>query len=357
MGRISIDVRLLVPESVCGDAVTVVCGASPLVQGASMISEGVRLGQREVVVRLSVASDQDVSGVARGVAAHVERAYRWPVGIASKLVVGRLSGMCYLGPGGTASGVAAQQAMTLMGLTGVPLMEQKTLEQLVSSVSSEARLLGVIPIVSSSSGLIDRAAAALLQCGPVEAGGLVDLPIRFDAYAAKTKMPDDHGPIVVYAPPQALAQCARFVTRVGGLTKECESTAAACIEVTHNPRGVALAGFGAGERYGLYAYERDVADLSGAVTRFLVIARRGLFEAAFEASPIYRWLSVVGEDPTADLRSSQGGRYVEIIQGVSGRSLIVSTRQEHDSPGGSAAALGCVPWSPRTPVVRVGPSQ
>lgn len=356
MGSVWFDIRLLVPESVSGEAISVVCGASPGVEGARVISEGVRLGHREVVVRLSVASDQDVVGIAGGVARQVELAYRWPAGTIAKLVATPVSGMCYLGPPGAASGTAAQQAMTLMHLTEVELIERRTLEELVMSVSADTRLLGVIPIVSSSSGLVEWAAEALLGCGPVEAGGLVDVPIRLDAYASKATTRRGRVPIVVYGPPEAIAQCARFVARVGGNTKECESTAAACIEVKCNPDGVALAAFGTGEKYGLHTYERDVTDLSGAITRFLVIARRGLFEKnPLATTPIDRWLWVTGQDPIGGMLSARGRRYVEIIEGGTGKRLIISTKPETDWATGPVAALGCIPWSPRTPVVRVGP--
>ena len=52
LGRVAVDVRVLVPESVAGTAVVAVCRSVGAVEAASLVAEAVRLGQREVVVRI-----------------------------------------------------------------------------------------------------------------------------------------------------------------------------------------------------------------------------------------------------------------------------------------------------------------
>lgn len=76
--------------------------------------------------------------------------------------------------------------------------------------------LGVLPITSSASGLVGRATRALLTSdAELVAGGVVDVAVRFDAYAAAPVALADLRGAPVFNHPQALAQCGNFVRRWG----------------------------------------------------------------------------------------------------------------------------------------------
>ena len=184
LGRISIDVRVLVPESIAGTAVTAVCRSVAGVDAASLVTEAVRLGQREVVVRIQVRADRDPGEVAGFVAGHVDEAYGWPAGIVAPLADARVRAVAYLGPAGTFSEIAARQAAGIVGRPDAALVACAGFEAVIAAVVAGDAELAVLPIVNSASGLVELAAAGLLASRQLVAGGVIDVSVRFDAYAA-----------------------------------------------------------------------------------------------------------------------------------------------------------------------------
>jgi len=345
------DVRFLVPESVSGIGVLrVVAGATGL-RDAQLRDEVVRTGQRAVVIRVEVRADFDPQDVVERLQQRVSEAYRWPAGLA-RTPAAAVSRVVYLGPAGTFSEDAARLAAGAVGAADARLDALESFDEVLAALGPGT--LGVLPITSSASGLVSRAVSALLGApAPVVAGGMVDVAVRFDAYAPGGLGLDALRGAAVYSHPQALAQCTAFVRRWGLVPHPVESTAAALERASRaEPPAVALAGVGKGDALGLSVVEREVDDLSGSITRFIVIGPDGAFGALGGGSqPTLRrvWIGSDARDALALL--SGGAGFDELLADADGRWLLISSRTVEDGTGG-ATLLGEVPWSPRTPVVR-----
>jgi prephenate dehydratase/prephenate dehydrogenase len=348
LARLPIDARLFVPESVSGKGVIQACRLVQGVDDAWLISECLRLGQREVVVRLSVRADRDVQIVRQRVADQMEALYSWPVGLVACLRHGLVDSIACLGPEGTFSEMAAARAAKLYQSPDAALHFAMKVHEVVLLVARGRADIGVVPLISSSSGLFDETVRAL-SGGELEAGGIVDVPVRFDAYG-----PEGHANwrakhlLRAYSHPQGIAQCSRFISRFAMEPVACDSTAAACVEVAQKQDGLALAATGQGERYGLHGLERDVGDFAGAITRFVVIATPGRFEHGEPDDPTYRslWVNRAGDDLGP---SSTTFRHEELMIGPDGAELVTTTGQEPLlSP--NAVFVGRLPWVPRAPV-------
>ena len=95
--------------------------------------------------------------------------------------------------------------------------------------------------------------------------------------------------------------------------------------------------------------EREVDDLSGSVTRFLIVGDPASFgEFVGGSDPTLRSILVGSGTPPG---SGSGPSYDEVLLDGSGGFLCVSSGSLEEVPG--SRYLGRVPWSPRTPVVRV----
>ena len=356
LGRVVVDVRVLVPESVAGTAVVAVCRSVGAVEEASLVAEAVRLGQREVVVRIELRSDRDPADTALHVAERVDEAYGWPSGIVAPLVGEGAGSVAFLGPAGTFSEIAARQAAALVGWPDAALVACESFDAVIGSVVRGDAALGVLPIVNSASGLVELSAAGLLRSRRLVAGGVIDVSVRFDAYAVDDDLATLGVSPVVYSHPQALLQCARFVGRLGWAAVACESTAAACARAATERNGIAVAARGQAGTHGLVTVERDVGDLSGVLTRFLVVGPSGAFvENAATDDPTYRRLWLVEDDGKLEPARyvGRGARVDEIVVGPSRVALVVTTSARRPGPKAKSLALGYVPWSPRTPIVRV----
>ncbi len=356
LGRVSDDVRVLVPESVAGSAVAAVCGAVASVEAAELVSEAVWFGQREVVVRVSVRADRDPGAVAQHVAERVDEAYRWPDGIIAPLGDDHVGAVAFLGPVGTFSEIAARRAADLIGRPDAALVPGESFDAVIDSVVEGRAALAVLPIVNSSSGLVELAAHGLLRSRALVAGGVIDVSVTFDAYAVEGDLQTLGATPVVYSHPQAFAQCSHFLGRLGWKSVACDSTAAACAQAGRTRDGIAIAARGQAESYGLVTVARDVGDLSGVLTRFLVLGRAGAFVENVSAhDPTYRRLWLVERDEKLEpaRHAGSGARFDEIVVGGSRVALVVTTSPRRPAPKAKSLALGYLPWSPRTPLVRV----
>jgi hypothetical protein len=113
-----------------------------------------------------------------------------------------------------------------------------------------------------------------------------------------------------------------------------------------------------GDQYGLRVVAPNVGDLPGAITRFLVLARRDWFDARVSSGPqstdtevsTARSLWIVPHG--ADVRTPPGpARVDEVLTAPGGLQLWVSTDQSRFAGVPGVRPLGVIPWSPRTPVV------
>lgn len=375
LGVLVRDVRFLVPESVSGAGVLAAVRSLRQVRSASAVDEVVRVGQRSVVLRLGFRADHDVETAIEEVRAHVAGTYRWPAGVALALAdgaapdgagradrAGRTIG--YLGPAGSFSHVAAGLASGLLrpGASARAQPEEvphASFEDVVEAV--RAGSLGVLPISSSASGLVTRAVEALLRGGDgVRAGGMVDVAVRFDAYGQAGTFLEDLRGARVLGHPQALAQCGAFVRRWGLRPQEVASNSRALeLLAVAEEATVAIGVQDAGAALGLVTLEREIDDLPGSLTRFLLLGPTGVFgEPRGGARPTLRRV-LVGRDATAAFAAVEAAPscFSELLTDAAGRYLLVTSAGAPVLPTASdAVVLGELPWSPRTPVVRPDPT-
>lgn len=349
------DIRFLVPESVAGEGVASVIREQRGVGEAVLVSEAVRTGQRAVVIRTGIRADLDIDETIEALRRAVEVAYAWPHGVARPVASDGLA-LRYLGPPGTFSENAARQIA--IGLTGAGARDVRiepvdSFDEVLAATADGG--LGVLPITSSASGLVGRATRALLaSAAELVAGGVVDVAVRFDAYAAAPVALADLRGAPVFSHPQALAQCGNFVRRWGLVPEPCASTADAVTRLA-SAQGPALAIASSGaeaDHTFVHVVEREIDDLSGSITRFLIVARPGVFgELSDGSDPTLR--SIVLAPSVAAIADlvGRGAGFDELLTDSDGQCLWVSSREASDLPDG-VRALGEVPWSPRTPVVR-----
>ncbi len=345
--------KLLVPESISGQSAVRVVASTTGVKNAELVSEEVRLGQREIVVRVHARSDRNLDDLERAISARIDEVFVWPDGVVLPITAETKAAVGFLGPAGTFSDTAARQLTRLLpgaARDNADRIEFAEFANILAAIADGTIGLGVVPIANSSSGLVDLAAAAILGGdSSLTAGGVVDVLVRFDAYVA----PDTNfvPGMTLYTHPQVIRQCSAFIAANSLRPVECSSTAEACRIVAEKGDGVAIANVGLQHEVGLELARTSVGNLAGAVTRFLVIGRDGAFAASPRVDATLRSVWLVG-DPDG-LPVPKGSRFDELLHGPSGRLLLISTDPARLEPSAGVRFLGTFPWSPRTPVVIV----
>lgn len=355
------DVRFLVPESVAGEGVLQVVKVHRGLRDVALVDEVVRTGQRSVVIRMAIRADIDPTAMTDRLQRQVAEAYTWPSGLTRRPSI-PIERVVYLGPAGTFSEDAASRAAAALGADDAVLDALGGFDDVIAALTPGT--IGVLPVTSSASGLVSRSIAALLAAPQtIAAGGMVDVPVRFDAYARDGMHLDALRGAPVYSHPQAIAQCAAFIQRFGLVPIAADSTAAALEQAAaHDGPAVALAGVDKGAAHGLHVIEREIDDLSGSITRFLVIGGADAFGAPTAGSqPTLRQLWI-GRDPRTAAPLLADAGFSELLADADGRWLLITSIAADSiaSAGGEVAELGrptllgTLPWSPRTPVVRAG---
>ena len=345
------DVRFLVPESVAGVGVLTIVSSHAGVRDAEVVSEVVRTGQRSVVVRVFIRADHDVEDTVEALRAQVQATYRWPQGLS--LAAPDVQRVHHLGPAGTFSEAAARQATGSLGITA-GLVPEPDFTGVLNAIGDG--VLGVLPISSSASGLVTRSVTALLDHpSDLVAGGVVDVAVRFDAYVQESRQLTDLRGAKVFSHPQALGQCQAFIRRWGLDPVPCPSTAEALTMVAADPEGSVALAVADSEAPGLKIAEREVDDLSGSITRFLILGTSGAFgDMTGGWDPTLRSLWVADSVATVlDMIEPGSPAFDELLTDGDGRCLWVTSRRFDDGAPAGARYLGRAPWSPRTPVVRV----
>lgn len=134
----------------------------------------------------------------------------------------------------------------------------------------------VVPVENTSSGSINDV-YDLLQHTSLSIVGELTLPIDHCVLVATTT---DLAQIdTVYSHPQPFQQCSQFINRHPHWKIEyCESTAAAMEKVAQSgsSKVAALGSEDGGALYGLQVLERNLANQTQNITRFLVLARKAI---------------------------------------------------------------------------------
>ena len=274
----------------------------------------------------------------------------------------------YLGPAGTFSHQAAYLTKELIWAQGSQparpgLVPSKSFEELLQSLSAGEVEFVVLPMVNSSTGLVDIAAEALRpRHGSLEAGGIVDVGVSFDLFASN-KLVAQHAGMSAYrgmncfSHPQALGQSAGFILRFGLVPVHAQSTAAAC-QRAFNEDGLAIAGPLIGEEYNLSLLSSNVGEIEGALTRFLLLGNRGLFKPPklFGENRRSLWIVDASSVHTQAGVPEEDSGYSETIVGKTGLALVLSTisRVRYEgSLSDSDGYFGNLTWPPSTPIVRL----
>jgi prephenate dehydratase/prephenate dehydrogenase len=350
LGTLSRGCKLLIPEAIAGVSAVRAAESVPGVATVELVSEEVRLGQRECVVKFTSRVDHDLAEVERAIQRRIDEVFVWPDGVVLPYIGPAIERIGFLGPAGTFSDTAARQLARLLGQPDLERLEEPDFHALMQALIDGRAEVIVVPITSSSSGLVDLAAGVIAQATTdVIAGGVVDVPVRFDAYVAPGTAVIPGGPVLSH--PQGFRQCTSFISALALEEQPCTSTVDACRQVLTNRHGVALAARGVGEEMGLELYRASVGNLAGALTRFLVMARRDAFGPPPQSQVTQRSVWVV--EPGSALPAIDGAAFDEILRGPSGRSLVVSSRSDRCNGVVGSRFVGTIPWSPRTPIVVV----
>ena len=174
--------------------------------------------------------------------------------------------VAFLGPQGTFTQAAAYKHFGHAIVT-VPLT---AIDEIFREVESEEAHFGVVPVENSTEGVITHTLdrfhrSGLNVCGEVE--------LRIHHHLLSNAEPEAIR--LVYAHPQALAQCREWLnSRLP--QAECvpvSSNAEGARRAAAEPGAAAIAGEAAGEIYGLVSRFSNIEDDPSNTTRFLIIGR------------------------------------------------------------------------------------
>ena len=361
LASVSRGCKFLIPDSISGASAVRVVESVAGVQRAELVSEEVRLGQRECVAKFWTRVDRNLAAIERDVQGRIDEVFVWPDGAVLPIAPdgpaapGAHRTIAFLAPAGTFSDTAARQLARLINDPGAARSEFVDFAAIVTAIETGEVPLGVVPITNSSSGLVDLAAAVLGassigEPGGIESGGVVDVPVRFDAYVAHGTELVSGG--IVFSHPQGFRQCSAFIEANQLVEVACTSTAEACARVRETGMGVALAASGLGDEFGVALARASVGNLAGALTRFLVLGRPGAFAPPPRRDATLRSVWIIGPDGELP-DAAESPHFDEVLRGPSGATLVVSSAPDRVPPGPGRRFLGTIPWSPRTPVVVV----
>jgi chorismate mutase/prephenate dehydratase len=174
--------------------------------------------------------------------------------------------VAYLGPAGTFSEQAAF-AQFGQSISGVPCA---TIDEVFRAVDVGAAEFGVVPVENSSEGAVSRTLDLLLDTD-LRITGEIALMIK---HHLLTKTGTLDGVIKVFAHPQALAQCQRWLaTNTPTLERQAVSSNGEAAKIAAaDPTIAAIAGDIAQQQYGLSPVQSSIQDDPHNRTRFVVIS-------------------------------------------------------------------------------------
>jgi prephenate dehydratase len=179
--------------------------------------------------------------------------------------------IAYLGPPGSYSELAAIAS----GDAGTRYLPLASMPAVVTAVETGAAEAGVLPIENVLEGSVTTTLDLLIHETDLRIAGETVIPIQHYLVGRAGLALDDVK--VLYAHPQSLGQCRRFVERClpGVATVASLSNSAAPSEALADERpAAAIATLRAAELTGAAVLARDIQDRSGNVTRFIALGRR-----------------------------------------------------------------------------------
>jgi chorismate mutase/prephenate dehydratase len=180
-----------------------------------------------------------------------------------------------LGPKGTYS----EEASLAQFGTSAQLMLCDSIDEVVQAVQTQRSHTAMVPIENSTEGVVTRTLDLLLT-SEVLIQGEISLPIRHQFLSTHTRLEDIS---TVYAHPQALAQCTKWLQKYLPKAQLCATAStAAAAQLASSPENAnqgiaAIASERAGVEYGLGWLARNIQDESNNRTRF---AELGYFKPA-----------------------------------------------------------------------------
>ena len=152
------------------------------------------------------------------------------------------------------------------------LVCRKTFAEVFAAVESGEADYGVLPVENSTAGSVSAVYDLILEHRFFIVGAL-DMEINHCLAGLRQSELSDIE--IVWSHPQALAQCAEYITSRGYKSVPCENTAVAARDVAHEKRlnVAAICSKSAAKAYGLKLFEENIQDENGNTTRFIVISK------------------------------------------------------------------------------------
>ncbi|MCX7008511.1 MAG: prephenate dehydratase [Kiritimatiellaeota bacterium] len=175
--------------------------------------------------------------------------------------------IAYLGPQAT---FTHEAALSRFG-TSVNYISCETITDVFSLVQKRGALYGVVPIENSTEGAVTHTLDQFVET-PLKICAEIYLPISLHLMAKGDRKQIKR----IYSKAEVFGQCRRWLhSQMPGVdTIAVSSTARAAEMAAREPDSAAIAGALAVNLYGLKLLARDVQDLGGNVTRFLVIGKQ-----------------------------------------------------------------------------------
>jgi len=173
--------------------------------------------------------------------------------------------VAYLGPEGSFT-----QAAAIKQFGGsVELLAMTTITDVFHAVETDNASYGVVPVENSTEGMVSHTLDRFLS-SPLKINGEVSLRIHHYLLSKSTELIDIN---IVYAHPQALAQCQNWLSKY---LPNCElisvnSNSEAAKKVANEPQAAAIAANQAAAIYNLSVLASNIEDEADNTTRFIVI--------------------------------------------------------------------------------------
>ncbi len=176
--------------------------------------------------------------------------------------------IAYLGPSGSFS---EEAAFLRFPKARFMLDEEATIRGVFEAVEKSG-CLGVVPIENSLEGSVNQTLDLLWEYD-LRIVGEIQLAVNHCLLARPNTRIGNVS--IVYSHPNALGQCARFLTRrlSHAALREVDSTSRAASLAAKKPKAAAIASQRAAKKFGLAVLARGIQDYGRNYTRFIVISR------------------------------------------------------------------------------------